>query len=59
MLILYDYWDSFEKFKEVLPSKDKLHNTLTKREISDKNYKHVLNFWKAFKMNTMKDYHDL
>ena len=27
--------------------------------ISDKNYEHVLNVRKAFKINTMKDYHDL
>ena len=24
----------------------------------NKNYEHVLNFWKSFKMNSMKDYHD-
>ena len=28
-------------------------------DISDKNYKHVVNVWKAFKMNAMKEYHDL
>ena len=27
--------------------------------ISDKIYDHVLNVWKAFKMNAMKNYHDL
>ena len=27
--------------------------------ISDKNCEHVLNIWKAFKVNIMKDYHDL
>ena len=55
----YDYWNSFEKFKEGLPYRDKLHNTLTNNEISDKNYKHVLNVWKASKMNTWKDFHYL
>ena len=32
---------------------------MTNRAISDKNYEHILNVWKAFKMNIMKDYHDL
>ena len=55
----FDYQDSFEKFKEGLPSKDKFCSTLANRDVSNKNYKHVLNVWKAFKMNTMKDHHDL
>ena len=52
----YDYWDSFEKFKESLPSKDKFYNTLTNHEISLKK------LWTCsygtFKVDTMKDYHD-
>ena len=48
-----------KNFKEGLPSKDRFYNTLTNQEISDKNHEHVLNVWEAFKMNTMKDYHDL
>ena len=39
----YDYWDSFESFKEGLPNKHKFHNKLNIFEINDKNYKHVLN----------------
>lgn len=27
--------------------------------ITDGNYEHVFNVWKASKMNTIKDYHDL
>ena len=53
------FWDSFEKFKEGLPSKDKFYNTLTNRAISDKNYEHVLNVWKLFMMNNIKKYPDL
>ena len=34
----FDYWDSFEKFKEGLPSKNKFYNTLNNCAISDKNY---------------------
>ena len=44
---------SLEKFKEGLPSKDKFYNTFTNREISGKNYEHVLNVWKAIKINTL------
>ena len=55
----YHYWDSFEKLKEGLPSKDKFHNTLINHGISNKNYEHVLNVWKVFKMHSMKEYHDL
>ena len=32
---------------------------MTNSAISDKNYEHVLNVWKAFQMNTMKDHHAL
>ena len=32
---------------------------MTNQEISNKNYEHILNVWLAFKMNTMKDDHDL
>ena len=32
---------------------------MTNQKISDKNYEHILNVWLAFKMNTMKDDHDL
>ena len=38
----FDYWDSLEKFKEGLPSKNKFYNTLTNCAISDKNYEYVL-----------------
>ena len=54
-----DFSESFEKFKESLPSKDKLYNTLTNCAISYKNHEQVFNIWKAFKMNTMKDFYDL
>ena len=32
---------------------------MTDRKISDKEYEHVLNAWRKFEMETMKDYHDL
>ena len=49
-----DYWDRFEKFKEGSISKSKFEYTLANCKISDKNY-----VWKAFKRNSMKDYHNL
>ena len=55
----YDYWDSFEKFKEGLPSKNIFYNSLTNHTNSDKNYEHFFNVEKTFNMNTMKDSHDL
>ena len=33
-------------------------NLLSNCAISDKNYEHVLSVWKAFKMKSVKDYHD-
>ena len=54
-----DFSESFEKSKEGLPSKDKLYNTLTNCAVSYKNHEQVLNIWKPFKMNTMKDFYDL
>ena len=55
----YNYWDSFEKFKEGLPSKDKFCNTLANHAVSYKNYEHVLNIWKTLVMSNIKDRHDL
>ena len=40
-------------------SKDKYYNLTNNHAISDENYEHFLNVWKAFPMNTMKYYHDL
>ena len=48
-----------EKLKEELPRKEKFYSSLTDRKITDKEYEHVFNVWKKFKMKTMKDYQDL
>ena len=42
---LYEYMSDFEKFKEELPSKEKLYSSLTNRKINDREYEHVLNVW--------------
>ena len=49
----YAYLTSFEKLKEGSPNKDKFYDTLTSREISDKNYEHVLNIWKDEQYETL------
>ena len=50
--------NDFEKFKE-LSNKKKFYSSLTGKEISDKEYEHVVQVWNRFEMETMKDYHDL
>ena len=49
--------NGFEKFKEVLPSKEKFYSSFVGRKISDK--KHVLKVSDKIEMKTLKDYHDL
>ncbi|KAL9954736.1 hypothetical protein ACROYT_G042310 [Oculina patagonica] len=55
----YDYMDSFNKFNEGLPTKEDFYSILNNEHISDKDYKHVRNVCKTFKLKTMGDYHDL
>ena len=55
----YEHMSNFEKFKEQLPSKENFYSLLTGKEISDKEYEHVLKVWNKFEMKTTKDYHDL
>ena len=47
----------FEKFKERLPSKEKIYSSLTGKNFSDKEYEHVVKVWDRFEMKMMKDYH--
>ena len=56
----YEYMDSEEKFNEPNPPpQEAFYSKLTGKGISNKNYKHVLNVWNSFNMETMKDYHKL
>ena len=43
----------------ILPSKEKFYISLSHRNITDKEYEHVLNVSKKFEMKTMKYCHDL
>ena len=49
----------FERFKEKLPSKEKIYSSLNDRKITGKEYGNVLMFGKKTEMITMKYYHDL
>ena len=49
----------FEKFKKELPSKKRFYSSLTGKNISNKEYDHVLKVWNKFEIKTMKYYHDL
>ena len=40
----YDCMSGFEKFKEQLSSKEMFHSSSTGKNISDKEYEHVLKF---------------
>ena len=55
----YDYIDSFEKFKEQLPSKEDFYSILNHKHIEDKDYQHAQNEWNTFNIKNMGEYHDL
>ena len=56
----YEYMDTEEKFNDTKPPpQEAFYSKLTGKGISNKNYKHVLNVWNSFNMETMKDYHKL
>ena len=41
----YEYMSDFEKCKKQLPSKEMFYSSLTKTNISDKEYGHLFNVW--------------
>ena len=56
----YEYMDSLKKFKETqLPSKDAFYSRFNNEGISDQDYTRGQNVWKTFKMESMRDYHEL
>ena len=46
----YNYTSDSEKFKEESPSKEKFYSSLTGKNISDKEYDHVLKVWNKFEI---------
>ena len=56
----YDFMDSFEKFDQTeLTIKDQFYSILNDQHITDDEYDHAKKVWKAFKIKTMGEYHDL
>ena len=56
----YDFMDSFEKFVQMeLPTKDQFYSILNDQHITNDEYDHAKEVWKAFNIETMGEYHDL
>ena len=56
----YDFMDSFEKFDQTeLPAKEHFYSILNDQDITNDEYDHAEKVWKAFKIKTMGEYHDL
>ena len=56
----YEYMSSEKKFNDTKPPpQEAFYSKLKGKGISNKNYKHVLNVWNSFNMETLKDYHKL
>ena len=55
----YEYMESWERFSEIsLPSKEDFYSNLNMEDISDIDYRHA-NAFKGFKLENLRDYHDL
>ena len=50
---------SFNKFNEILPTKENFFSIMNNEHISNKDYQHAKTVWKTFKLKTMGEYHDL
>ena len=56
----YEYMDSFSKFNDTeLPPIEAFYSKLTGANISEEDYNHAKDVWKAFGLRNMGDYHDL
>ena len=56
----YEFLDDISKLStEGLPSKDKFYSSQYESEVKDEDYQRAQKVWDHFKMETMKDYHDL
>ena len=60
MVYPYEYSDTWEKFSEIsLPRKEDFYSNLNIEDISDIDYRHANNVFKVFKLENLRDYHDL
>ena len=56
----YDYMDSLNRFSDKkLPNKDAFYSILNDEHVSDMQYLHAIEVWKAFKLEDMGEFHDL
>ena len=56
----YEYMDSWERFNETsLSNKKDFYSNLNMENINDIDYKHGNNVFKSFKLENLRDYHDL
>ena len=56
----YDFMDSFKKLDQTeLPAKEHFYSILNDQHITNDEYDHAKKVWKAFKIKTMGEYHDL
>ena len=56
----YDYMDSPKRLEEnQLPPKEAFYSRLNDAGISNEDYEHAHQVWKAFKMENLEDYHTL
>ena len=51
---LYENMNDFQKFKEELPSKEKLYSFLTDKKSSYKEYEHIVNISEIFEIKMTK-----
>jgi len=59
-LYFYDYADSFSVFEEnEIPKPEHFFNTLDDKEISEKDYNHVVQVWNEMNIKNKGEYHDL
>ena len=56
---LYEYMDTWEKYDETLPNEKSFYSSLTMENINDIDYRHGNNVFKKFKLNNLREYHDL
>ena len=55
-----DYVNSLMKLQETkIPPQEAFYSKLNDEDISDLDYEHAQNIWNVFKMETMREYHDL
>ena len=56
----YEYMSSWDRFEEVqLPPIEAFYSNLNMTNVSDDDYQHAQRVWNEFKINNLREYHDL